>query len=267
MNNERFSKEQLEKYLNKKGKVFLFDEIGSTNAEAKRLAALGEEEFSMIVAQRQTAGRGRLGRSFFSPDGGIYFSLVLRPSIKAEEAVYITVAAAVAVAQTIEKFAQKQCLIKWVNDIYIEGKKVCGILTEGVFGGNGTQLDSAILGIGINLTEPENGYPQEIADRAAAVFGKRQIGGNEKAKLVADIVNGFSALYSDLKSKGFLAEYRRRSYLDGKTVEYELDGKLYSAKVKGIDENARIILERDGKTVALSAGDVSVRPEQETEHE
>lgn len=145
--------------------------LDSTNAEALRRAVDGAPEGTVIVAEEQTAGRGRRGRSFFSPAGtGIYLSILVRPALAAERAHLLTCSAAVAVAEAIEACAGVDASIKWVNDVYCRGKKVAGILTEGSFDLEGGVLQHAVVGIGVNVRPPHAGFPAEIAERAGAVL-------------------------------------------------------------------------------------------------
>ncbi|MEE0807769.1 MAG: biotin--[acetyl-CoA-carboxylase] ligase, partial [Acutalibacteraceae bacterium] len=148
--------------------ITVLDETHSTNDVARELARQGAEEFSCVLSKRQTGGRGRMGRKFFSYDGGVYLSVVLRPDINPKDSLFITVAAAVAMAEVIEEVSGKRALIKWVNDIYIDGKKVCGILTEGSISGESLQF--AILGVGVNLSLPKENFPTEISNIAGSVF-------------------------------------------------------------------------------------------------
>lgn len=148
--------------------------LDSTNAEALRRAVDGAPEGTVIVAEEQTAGRGRRGRSFFSPAGtGIYLSILVRPALAAERAHLLTCSAAVAVAEAIEACAGVDASIKWVNDVYCRGKKVAGILTEGSFDLEGGVLQHAVVGIGVNVRPPHAGFPAEIAERAGAVLPAR----------------------------------------------------------------------------------------------
>lgn len=237
----------------------VFDTVDSTNAVLKAMAEQSAPEGTVIAALSQTAGRGRLGRSFCSPDGGIYFSVLLRPALAAELTLLITAAAAVAVCNALENAGSERCMIKWVNDIYIGERKVCGILTEGAFDAETAGLRYAVVGIGINLTEPQGGFPPEIADRAASVFGQKKLTSGQTADLTADVINRFMSLYRSLEKKEFIEEYRERSWLNGKTVSYIQNGELKSGKVIEIDDNARLIIESGGKAAALSAGEVQLR--------
>ena len=146
------------------------DTVSSTNGLLRDMAAKGAPEGLVIAAGGQTAGRGRLGRTFYSPAGhGAYFSLLLRPGVKPGDATLITSAAAVATARAIEDVTGACVGIKWVNDLFLDGRKVCGILTEATFGMESGLVESAVLGIGVNITTPENGYPDELEGVAASL--------------------------------------------------------------------------------------------------
>ena len=146
-------------------------ETDSTNKQLKELWLAGRAgEGTAVLAERQTAGRGRLGRSFFSPEGGLYFSLLLRPRDLASDAGLITVSAAVALARACDRFLPEGAAptkIKWVNDLYRDGRKIAGILAEAVSRGNESRV---ILGVGLNLTLPEGGFPAELREKAGALF-------------------------------------------------------------------------------------------------
>ena len=155
-------------------KFFEYDEIDSTNLEAKRYAASNSEplqEIPVFIAKSQTGGRGRLGRSFFSPEEtGLYMSILLPINENLIETDLITPACGVAVCRTIEELSKQEPKIKWVNDIYCRGRKVVGILTEGGLKAGTDQLSYAVLGIGINLWEPTGGFPEEIKKIAGSVL-------------------------------------------------------------------------------------------------
>lgn len=237
------------------------DVVDSTNTYLKAMAAQGASEWSVVTAAAQTAGRGRLGRSFFSPSAtGLYISVLIKPCnsvFRLEAPKLITVAAAIAAARAIEGLSGRKTQIKWVNDIYIDGKKVSGILAEGIMGANG--LESVVVGTGVNLFEPKGGFPDEIADRAAYVFEGCHDAENRRAELAKAILDEFYELYARLGEREYMREYRERSYLTGSRVEFEHDGKM-AGVVKDIDDDAALIVALDdGKEVRLSAGEVSVK--------
>lgn len=256
--NEKLCAEELKRYI-KTEKIVFLNETNSTNAVLKKAAADGEKAGTLVISEKQTSGKGRLGRQFFSPEGGIYFSLLLRPKQEIKNAMLITTAAATAVASAIEKFSGRRADIKWVNDIYIDRKKVCGILTEGALTAETASLEYAVLGIGINLTEPEGGYPEEISATAAAVFGKERVNSKTKAELIGAVIKNFYGYYQNIESREYMDEYRKRSFLIGKTVEFLKDGEKHIARVIGIDNDARLETEENGKRVIIGAGEVSVK--------
>jgi len=185
--------------------VSVVDSIGSTNDEMKIKAQKGEKEGSVLVALSQSGGKGRLGRRFFSPQNtGLYMSVILRPDLKPEDAILITTAAAVAISKAIDEVSGKFSGIKWVNDIYINGKKVCGILAEAGFNQTEPKLDYVVLGIGVNVYAPEGGFPEDIKDIADAVFSENQE--NMRALLCAKILDNFYDIYNNLCQKEHVEE-------------------------------------------------------------
>ncbi len=239
----------------------LYGEVGSTNTLARELAAAGAPEGTVILADTQRQGRGRMGRQFFSPTGsGLYMSIILRPDAAAVPLLYITTAAAVAVAEAIEEVAEVPASIKWVNDVYCRGKKVCGILTEGAIAEN---LQYAVLGIGINVLPPKDGFPSEIESRAGTVFDeKTPLPAHPREELAAAIITRFWGYYGALSAKMYLPSYRKRDLLKGRTVEVlDINGAVIEeVTAEGITDNFELLVsDRHGKTKALSSGEVSLR--------
>ncbi len=233
--------------------------VDSTNNIAKAAAVGGAPEGTVIIAKRQTAGRGRMGRTFVSKSGGVYMSVILRPDISPADTVFITVAAAVAAARAIESVSNQKCEIKWVNDIYINGKKVCGILTEGEFNADGT-LNFAILGVGINLFKPRCGFSKDLP-LADSIFDKKGWfwGQNrQKSKIIAEFSKIFFDFYNNLQNKDFIKEYQSRSFLTNRQITYTKDGKTYKATVSGIDDNANLIVNGENGTEILSHGEIQI---------
>lgn len=254
--NTRLCGEQLRAYVG--GDIIFKDETFSTNDDVKELAAAGASEFSVVVARRQSGGKGRLGRNFFSPEGGLYFSVLLRPETSVEASLKITTAAAVAMARAIEKVANKTAQIKWVNDIYIGSKKVCGILTEGAFDAENGKLKYAALGIGVNVATPKGGFTGDIADTAGALFETSACPSLIYCALLNEFLKNFKEYYENIAQMPHIDEYRRRSFLTGKTVVYEKDGKEYTATVSGITDLAELIVTYKGKEQILSSGQVRI---------
>ncbi len=251
-------KKILEQYLDQKLNITIFPELDSTNNYLKKLGSQGEKENTLVIAKSQTGGRGRMGRFFYSPNGtGIYFSLLLHPEISAEKSLFLTVMAAVSVAETIMKYNKNDVKIKWVNDIYIDGKKVCGILTEGAINSN-KKLDYAVVGIGINVIAPEKGFPSDIKDIATAIFpGKTEE--NVKEKIVADVVNRFFNMYNGLDND-FVKRYKEYSYLTGKDINIISGDTTRPASVLGITDDCHLLVKNENDEIEeISSGDVSVR--------
>lgn len=240
-------------------KFNIFKKIDSTNLYAKKLAEKGCKQGEVVVAYEQTNGKGRLGRTFLSQKGGVYFSVVLRPGFSADDALFTTVAAAVAAARAIEQISGKKCEIKWVNDIYIDNKKVCGILTEGVFLPQG-DLKQIILGVGINLFEPKAGFPTNLP-LAGSIFDNKKYFLFKKIKkqqIISLFLKNFFKFYENLEKKEYINEYQNRSFLTDKKITYKKENQVLKATVVGIDENARLIIENEGKKEFLSYGDIQI---------
>ena len=239
----------------------VFSSVTSTNTILKEMAEQGAKEGTVIIAEEQTAGRGRTGKQFYSPKGtGIYISILLRPDIPAEESLFLTTSAAVATARAIEDVSDKRALIKWVNDIYLEDKKTCGILTEGAFNVETGKLDYAIVGIGINVCIPDGGFPDNIKDIATAIFDKQTDSINKRSILIANLLDYFMEYYKDFKSKSYVKEYIERSMIIGKTITVIEGSKTSVAKAIDIDKNCRLKVQfEDGTTKWLSSGEVSTK--------
>ncbi|MBQ4151292.1 MAG: biotin--[Clostridia bacterium] len=237
-------------------KITRFGEVTSTNDIAKNLAEDGAPEGTVIIADKQTKGRGRMGRSFLSPEGtGLYMSIILRPEFEAECALLITTAAAVAVAKAIEKHSGKNTALKWVNDVYIGTKKVSGILTEGKLLQNG-RFEYAVLGIGVNLRSPKSGFGT-LESIAGAVFDNIDF---DREKFECDLLENFFEYYKNLSQKPHFDDYIARDMLRGKEVSVMRAGEiLYSASVCGIDRDFSLLIERNGKKENLASGEVSVK--------
>ncbi len=235
--------------------ISVFESVTSTNTLLKEMAANGAPDGTVIIAESQTAGKGRMGRSFFSPAGtGIYISMLIRSDTDTEKAVFITVRAAVAVCMAIKKTTDKSPRIKWVNDVFLNDKKVCGILTESA-AENG-KIKYAVMGIGINVFEPDNGFPAEIKDTAGAIC--KNITPDLREKTAAEFLNYFSSLCDDDR---VFEEYKSRSFVTGKSVEIvnTATGKTYSATVLDIDRKCRLVIEDgNGEIKTLSSGEIRI---------
>lgn len=243
--------------------VHFHEAIDSTNREAKALAAALCPEGTLCIARKQEGGRGRLGRSFSSPHGGIYLSLVLRPQAKTEAALMITAASAVATALAIEETTGIHCGIKWVNDLYKDGRKVTGILTEGVMDMDSGRLSAVVVGIGINFCTQKSDFPEEIQQTAGSLYaGPSQVpSGVSQNELVARLVRHLLEFSRKLPQAVFLPEYRARNMLMGQEVVTIRGGRVQGrGVVTGIDDQARLLLRHsDGSEEVVGTGEVSVR--------
>lgn len=256
-----FTAQDVEKYLDTDFpvQVDVQREVTSTNTILKSLAEQGMPEGFVLIAQAQTAGRGRLGRSFHSPIGtGLYFSILLRPDCSAERSLFITTSAAVAVCKAIEKLTDQKPLIKWVNDLYLHEKKICGILTEASVNYETKGLNWAVLGIGINLAEPEGGFPEDIRSIAGSLF-REKCPADMAAHLAAEVLNQFFRLYKDMETGAFIDEYRSRSFLTGREIVFSRGNETFSGVVTGISEEAHLLVRlSSGEEQAFSAGEVQI---------
>lgn len=260
----KLSQKSILENLNNKDffKITILDSTTSTNSEARIMAENNVPEGTVIIADKQTAGRGRMGRSFSSPEGcGIYMSIILKPNFSAEKALLITTAAATSISKAIETNTEKNTGIKWVNDIYIEDKKVCGILTESVTDPKTNILKYVILGIGINITEPKDGYPNEIKNIAGAIFKYGQTPVNFRNELIAEVLNEFLKEYPYILQKKHLDYYRKKSILIGEKVDIIKLGEICAeATVIDINDDCSLSVKyNDGKTGIINSGEVSVK--------
>lgn len=234
--------------------------IDSTNSRAKALAAQGAPHGTLVCARAQTGGRGRFGRPFYSPaDGGVYMSFLLRPRLPAERAVLLTSMTAVAVARAIERLAEVEVKIKWVNDLFIGGKKVCGILCEAGMDFESGQLDYAVAGVGVNTARAA--FPPELAEIATSVGNAcgREISNN---RLVAEICNEMEELYGSLADGGFMAEYRARSNVTGRRIWILRGGAREAAEALDVDDQGGLVVRTDAGVETLRSGEVSIRLEE-----
>lgn len=235
--------------------------IGSTNTALKARAAEGAGEGLALIAGEQTAGRGRMGRSFYSPaDSGLYMSLLLRPRIAAQEAVRITACAAVAVAETIEELSGRAAQIKWVNDVLLDGRKVCGILSEASLDCESGELAWVVVGIGINAVRPAESFPAELQQIAGAVFERAEIP-ELRAKLAAGVLDRLMDYAAGPGGEHCFEAYRSRSVVLGKPVNLLIPGRdPEPAQVLGLNRDYSLQVRLpDGSERAVSSGEVSVR--------
>lgn len=249
------SKEKIASLLQAKHyRITVVDALPSTNTALKEGAICGAPHGEVLIADHQTAGRGRLGRSFYSPSGsGIYMSVLLRPSLPLSIAAgRITTLAALAVSRAIRRTSRLKTRIKWVNDLLIGNKKVCGILAEAVSVG---EENAIVLGIGVNVKNAA--FPAELADVATSL----EAHGNppDRNLLIAAILDELSSL-DPTCPQDWMSEYKQRSAVLGNTVKLlPFGGEPYEAVALDVTENGALVVERDGEKLEIFSGEVSLR--------
>lgn len=235
--------------------ITVYQQMGSTNTEAKQQALNGAPHGTVILAEEQTQGRGRLGRKFYSPKGtGIYMSLILRPQLHLNQAIQVTTTVAVAICRVIEKLTNQHPHIKWVNDIYIGKQKICGILTEAVTDFESGQVEFIILGIGLNVNTVD--FPKEI-DQIAGSLNPKDITRNQ---LCAHLLNELFSLFSNLNDPKLLEEYKSKSNVLGKWITFMKNQQLYEALAEDINEQGELIVRlKNAEKMILNSGEISIR--------
>lgn len=251
--NDVTSQESIQSKLKSNAQVLYYPCVDSTNNVCKKLLAQGKEGVFLVVSDQQTAGRGRQGKTFVSPaNSGIYFSLVLRPNTSFKNAVTATTAASVAVCRTIERLTDKKPQIKWVNDVYLDGKKICGILTEAITNFEDGTVDSVIVGIGINLKE--GAFPEELKDIAGVLNADVN-----KNQLVAGVVDELIEINTGDYEK-FIDYYRTHSMVIGKKIRIIKAGEETFATAVSIDRQGGLEVElENGERTVLRSGEISIR--------
>ncbi len=257
--------------------------VDSTNRLAKVLAVEGAAHGTTVFAEEQTAGRGRLGRQFSSPRGsGLYMSAILQKSLDPDAAVEVTTMAAVAVAKAVEKLGGPRLSIKWVNDLFLDGKKTVGILTEAVADVESRHIERIVVGIGINVTTRPEEFPPEVRQVAGSLFEEREAPFT-RSQLAAAVLEELLAGAEQLGTHSHMAEYRERCLTLGKRVEILRKGTDTAAagstaartgngssvelpknprgKAIAVEDDGTLLVQLDsGETVPVSYGEVSVLP-------
>ena len=233
--------------------LFCYETTDSTNTQAKNYVLEGGRGAAAFVANEQTAGRGRMGRSFFSPgDTGIYLSLLCPVAGVLRDAVAWTTGASVAVARAISAETGIEVGIKWVNDLYYRERKVCGILAESFLWEDQRYV---ILGVGINLSTTD--FPEELSLRAGSLMTES---GDRKLPLTAALVKTLYAMMTEGAPSDWMEEYRRRSTVLGYPITYRIDGREYRGQAVAIeDDGALLVLDEDGGKQRLSSGEITLR--------
>ena len=245
--------EKLREFFKNKGLnpfIKIYDVVGSTNDEAKKLC-LGFSGEGLIIADGQTSGRGRQGHTFYSPsEKGLYFTAVLRPNTSLLDSTPLTAAAALAVVEALEDVQIKNAAIKWVNDIFIGDRKICGILAESVFVGG--EYKAAIIGIGINITTEK--FPDEIKDVAGSI-GKEI----DRDALAAEIFIKLKRLCDALPDRSFMKKYAEKCFILGRKITFSRGGKDYVGVAERIDENGALIVSTSDGKMTLQSGEISIK--------
>ena len=249
-----YIKSEIEKNLiDKNIRLEILEETTSTNDYIKKFSNL---DSAVVIAKKQTLGRGRLNRAFYSPENkGIYLSILLKPQLETKDSVKITTFTAVAVANAIEKVSGLKTKIKWVNDIFINSKKVCGILAEASQNFKEGKLNYAVIGIGINLYGKD--FPSDIKNIATSIeleSGKK-IDAN---LLVVEIINSLYKINDDI-SGDYLTKYKEKCFILNREITVDTGKEKYKATALNVLDNGALLVEKEGKTFELDFGDVSVR--------
>ncbi len=236
----------------RENEITVLKTVDSTNIFAKKRAADGAKNGTLIISEEQTNGRGRHGNSFYSPSAtGLYMSVILCEDFSNWDSDLITICAGCSVCMAIEGLTEKKPLIKWVNDIYLDDKKICGILSEATFDYEAKTIDSIVVGIGINITT--HSFPEGL-EKKAGMVGVHI----ERAELAAKV---YECLFKCLKRtrEENIIEYKSRSLVLGRMVEFTKANRLYKAKAVDIDMKGQLIVETEEGTMTLNSGEISVK--------
>lgn len=253
--------------------IKIYKSIDSTNNQAKRLIMEGSSYGTILLAEHQTSGKGRRGKSFASPQGhNIYVSFILKPMVDVRDSLLITVAASVAVSRALEQIGEVtnqniKPMIKWVNDVYVDNKKVCGILTEAVSDIESGQIQSLILGIGVNINGDINQYPKEIRDVVGTVAippGKRNLFVailiDQVEQIQKEILDFSSGSRGNQSEPAFIKYYKDKSLILGKEIYIIKENIKLKARAIDINNRGELSVEyKNGSKEILSSGEISIR--------
>jgi BirA family biotin operon repressor/biotin-[acetyl-CoA-carboxylase] ligase len=236
--------------------LFVLKTVNSTNLFAKKQANKNFIHETVVVSDTQTEGRGRLGREFFSPKGtGVYMSIVIDPKEIKTPSSLLTIAAAVAMCRTLDNVCTNTPAIKWVNDIFVGGKKVCGILAENVTDFKSSHKAYIVLGIGLNISTPEELFPGELRKVAGSIFPEN-ISRNE---IIAQILNNLLYIYNEENQENLIDEYKLYSLVLNKTISFTRNGEANIGTVLDINQEGNLIVKlNNGEIHVLTSGEVSL---------
>jgi BirA family biotin operon repressor/biotin-[acetyl-CoA-carboxylase] ligase len=251
------SEEILKKLKTQGVDIICLECVDSTNEYLKTLAKSGAEAKTVVISDMQTHGKGTKNRSFVSRKGGVYLSILLKPEFSGFDATLITPLTAVAVSDAVYNISGKSTQIKWVNDLYLGGKKVCGILCEAGFERD-SNTPFIVVGIGVNLFKPKGDFDAEIKEIATAVFEDENL--KIKEDFIANLIDVFFNYYAEIEQKTFLQKYKNANLVLGKEIEFLENSVFKTAKAIEIDDDCRLVVELPDKTLkTLSSGDVKIK--------
>ena len=233
--------------------IILLKTVDSTNTYAKKLAADGARDGTVVIAEQQTAGRGRRGNSFYSPPkSGLYMTVVLRPEEHAADTDLFTVCAGCGVCRAVETLSGAKPLIKWVNDVYLDRKKICGILSEANTDFESGVVDSVVTGIGINISTED--FPGELGSKAGSIG----TGNITRARLAAAVLRELMYCLSRSRQEN-IGDYKARSMVLGKEVNFKMNNVQYIGKAIDIDESGQLVVVTEGGELKLNSGEISIK--------
>lgn len=244
----------------KKASIYYYDLIDSTNKRAKELAIEGASHGTLVIANEQSAGIGRYGRHFESPkDTGIYMSVILKPDeFTYSHPTLITSYAAVVVANVVKELTGKELGIKWVNDLFYEGKKVCGILTEAMTDFESGAMAWMVLGIGLNVSTEESTFSPDVQQKAGRVLSDEDMLVSRN-QLVASIYETLLSLHKELDEVSMMASYKEKSMVMNKKVLIHQGKNEFYATVRDIDQSGQLIIETtEGNLQTFNSGEIRV---------
>lgn len=244
-------------------KLYVFEEIDSTNSCARTLADVGADEGTLVVAEHQTEGRGRLGRTWTAePRSNLLFSLLLRPPLSQDQAGILPFYAAVAIARAVEPLVDQRVECKWPNDLLLNGRKFCGILLETAI--QEGRVAHAILGVGLNVNQ--RAFPETLEATATSLSRERSRG-FDRRKLLHSILAEMEALYADVRARTtdvILSDWLTRCAMIGKEVAVQTEGAIVRGRALAVRDTGALVLETDNGQEAFFAADVRLSNEPET---